>query len=699
MWDPWAEVRATEDLRARLKWFLLGRVAVISCFLGMVAAAYLGTGQERYVVPVNRLLLVIIITYVFSMVSAIVLRRVEQLSKFTHIQVAFDVLLITGVIYLTGGLESPFPFLYSLPIINGAVLLFSAGALITAVLSAVAYDALIVALVFNLISPSSELLAVDLDGRAIVRLVTTNITFFLIAYLAGILTRRLHAMERLLEERQAERDRLAVLQETLARTIGSALITTDVDGRVTSIDHTAEQLTHQSSADLRGRDIGTIFPPLQLTPTARLQFLQSTAALEPVEFSHQLNGEPPTYFRCVAAPLHDTFGHPIGALYVLQDVTTLQQLTTDEGAAAQVEELCRESLEAATEMAESSDGLYGISEAMRRVRQLIERVADSDATVLLTGESGTGKELVARAIHARSSRRDKPFVAINCGAIPENLIESELFGHVRGAFTGAVADRVGCFRAANNGTIFLDEIGELPLHLQVKMLRVLQERVFRPVGSETNVAVNVRIIAATNRDLQAQVEAGRFRTDLFYRLNVITIDLPALRERREDIPLLVRHFLRQFSDLHGRRVNRFSVGAGRALLQYDYPGNVRELENVVEHAVALCEGDTAGEEHLPPYMLGNREPRSEPAPERPRPSPSWLPSQPARESKEVVDLDRDLAEYEKAVLLSALERAGGVKKVAARLLNINYRSLRHRLQKYGIGGELGDEPASESSDC
>src|SRR6185369_17124387 len=248
--------------------------------------------------------------------------------------------------------------------------------------------------------------------------------------------------------------------------------------------------------------------------------------------------------------------------------------------------------------------------SMARIRSVIERVAHSDTTLLITGESGTGKEIVARALHARSGRRDKRFVAINCGAIPEHLIESELFGHVRGAFTGAVADRPGCFRAADGGTLFLDEIGELPLHLQVKLLRVLQERTFRPVGSETNVAVDVRIIAATNRDLAAKVQGGTFREDLYYRLNVITIDLPPLRDRREDIPLLVRHFLRQFSGLHGRHVARFSVAAGRALLQHHYPGNIRELENIVEHAVALCEDDTATEDHLPPYLLAAPPPKS-----------------------------------------------------------------------------------------
>ena len=296
---------------------------------------------------------------------------------------------------------------------------------------------------------------------------------------------------------------------------------------------------------------------------------------------------------------------------------------------------------------------------------------------------------MARAIHAQGPRRDKRFVAINCGAIPEDLIESELFGHVRGAFTGAVADRPGCFRMADGGSIFLDEIGELPLHLQVKLLRVLQERVFRPVGSENSVAVNVRIIAATNRNLAARVKEGNFREDLFYRLNVIHLEIPPLRERREDIPLLLRHFLRQFSAAHGRQVDRFSAEAGRLLLQHTYPGNVRELENIVEHAVALADGDVALAEHLPGYLLNDPDELLDAAPERvPRlPRMDWAAaaSLPAPKPGESVDLERDLAEYEKAILLRALDEAGGVKKRAAELLGINYRSLRHRLQKYGLG--------------
>jgi transcriptional regulator with PAS, ATPase and Fis domain len=724
MSPPGADSHASEELRARLKWFLLGRVAVISGFLAMVAIAYLGAARG-FDVPVSDLLVFVAAAYGFSALSAMLLGHLERPAAFAYVQIAFDVALVSGVIYLTGGADSPFAFLYSLPIINAAVLLFGGGALFAALCSALAYDALLAALAGN---PNSGLAQPELSDPHIgMRIATTNITFGLIAFLSSILTRRLHAAEQLLREKQAERDHFALLQDTLARTIGSGLITTDADGRITSINTTAQELAGPVAA--MGEDIGALFAPLRLTPSARLRFLQSTA--EPIEFVQPGADGAATHLRCASAPLTDTFGHPIGALYVLQNVTPLKELAAQPDEPEHLEQLCRIELDAAAEVADAADGLYGVSPGIARVRAVIERVAQSDATVLVSGESGTGKEVVARAIHARSPRRDKRFVAINCGAIPEHLIESELFGHVRGAFTGAVADRPGCFRSADGGTLFLDEIAELPLHLQVKLLRVLQERTFRPVGSETTVAVDVRIIAATNRDLPGRVRDGGFREDLFYRLNVITIELPPLRERRDDIPLLIRHFLRQFSDLHGRRVNRFSVAAGRLLLQHQYPGNIRELENIVEHAVALCDDDMAGEEHLPQYVLGEPHakppvaaaiaPLAEPASradglagghngfaaaghngserpagnghhlDEPRNATNWS-TAPLRTPlpTDCVDLERDLAEYEKAILLRALDQAGGVKKRAAELLGINYRSLRHRLQKYGLADGADD---------
>jgi PAS domain S-box-containing protein len=675
-----------EDLRHRLRWLLFGRVLIISAFLGALSLVSLSGGTNPYVVSINLLFGIVAVTYAFTMASAIVLQGVVDLDRFSHLQVGFDVVLTSGVLYLTGGPDSPFAFLYSLPIINGASLLFNRGALTTAVMAAVAYTGLLGGMLGGIIpSPDYAFPPAQLDLQFAIRLITNNATFFLIALLASSLARRLHQTEQLLRQRQDERDRLSVLQEALARNIGSGLVTTDPNGKITSANQTAEQLTGVGVGELSGRDVGAVFPPLNLTAAARAAFLQSTSPLQPTEFEQRAGDGHEVTIRCSATPLRDTYNNAIGALYILQDVTPLQKLEQDLAAGQLAESCAQDALEDLAEEAVPRDGLLGSSPVMRRIHELVDKVAKSDATVLLTGESGTGKEIVARAVHSRGNRRDRPFVAINCGAIPEHLIESELFGHVRGAFTGAVADRAGYFRMANGGTIFLDEIGDLPLALQVKLLRVLQERVFIPVGGQAAVAVNVRVIAATNRDLAEEVRSGRFREDLYYRLNVITIDLPPLRERRQDLPILIRHFLRQFSDLHGKRVTRLSVGAAKLLLNYGFPGNVRELENVIEHAVALSDNETAHEEHLPAYLFNGHIRRPAPAPSVETPAPLAQPmTVPPAAPNGRIDLDRDLATFEKSALLHALEQAGGIKKRAAEILGINYRSLRHRLQKYGL---------------
>ncbi len=690
MWNPWEEADQKNELGSRLKWFLLGRVAVLSCFFVVVAIGYLGRGEQDYIVSINGLLFTVGLTYAVTLVSALLIDRLEDLKPFAYLQMAIDLLLITGAIYLTSGLDSPFAFLYSLAVVNGAVLLFSSGAFFSAIVATLLYDTLLLSLgsgIIDAVRPHT--LPPEVDLELFSRIFTTNLTFFLTAFLSSFLTKRIFEAERLLEEKNAENTRIAILKDTLARAIGSSLVTTDSEGNILAIDNKGPGIFDGQTADaLRGKDIGDIFPPLKLTPSARLRVLQSHAAIEPVEFGHEFEGQDPIEVRCSTAPLRDTFGHPIGALYVFQDVTSLREIeepTTDDFA----NELAASTIEdESADPGEPIDGLYGKSPTILELRKLIRRVATSDATVLITGESGTGKEVVARAIHSQSPRRDKHFVAINCGAIPENLIESELFGHVKGAFTGATSDRPGSFRMADGGTIFLDEIGELPLHLQVKLLRVLQERVFRPVGSETNVAVNVRIIAATNRDLPQRIADGMFREDLFYRLNVIHLIVPPLRDRSEDIPILVRLFLKQFSGMHEREVSRFSPDAARVLLDYDYPGNVRELENIIEHSVALCDGDTASVGHLPGYLSAGESPISANG-RSPRPS-LGQPTEPDSSQDDEwdwgnIDLERDLAEYEKNILLRALNEAGGVKKKAAELLGINYRSLRHRLQKYGLG--------------
>jgi two-component system response regulator PilR (NtrC family) len=308
--------------------------------------------------------------------------------------------------------------------------------------------------------------------------------------------------------------------------------------------------------------------------------------------------------------------------------------------------------------------IVGNSAPMQRVSEFVAQVANSKANGLLSGESGTGKEMVARAIHGGGDRREQPFVAVNCGAIPENLLESELFGHVKGAFTGAVQNKAGLFEVAESGTVFLDEIGELSLPLQVKLLRVIQERVFRRVGGTSDIKFGARIIAATNRQLEGEVSAGRFREDLYYRLNVIEIPVPPLRTRKDDIPLLIRHFIEKYTAELEKPVENVSDDAMARLIEYDYPGNVRELENVIERAVALCRGDTIDVDVLPPTVL-------EPP----------CASQDLRIPEEGVDLDGLMNEYEKSLLLEALRQTGGVKKKAAQRLGISFRSFRYRLEK------------------
>ena len=321
--------------------------------------------------------------------------------------------------------------------------------------------------------------------------------------------------------------------------------------------------------------------------------------------------------------------------------------------------------------------LLGKSRPMQRVFELIGKIHSNKSSVLITGESGTGKELVARALHTEGSRAGGPFVAVNCGAIPDDLMESELFGHVKGAFTGAVVDRLGLFREADGGTLFLDEIGELSLGLQVKLLRVLQDRRVKAVGGTGEVDVDVRVVAATNRELEEEVARGAFRQDLYYRLNVIEIRLPPLRQRRDDIPLLVEHFLRRFGKEHAKAFTGLTPGAAARLEEHDFPGNVRELENIIERAVALATGPVLDVDDLPPLRHG--------AGKAAAPSAGELPD-------DGVDLDRLVADYERAWVQKALDKAGGVRKRAAQLLGISFRSMRYRLEKLGFDkGDAGHD--------
>jgi two-component system response regulator PilR (NtrC family) len=313
--------------------------------------------------------------------------------------------------------------------------------------------------------------------------------------------------------------------------------------------------------------------------------------------------------------------------------------------------------------------IIGVSTAMTAVLDMARSVAPTNSTVLLTGESGTGKEVVAKAIHALSPRRDAPFVSVNCGAMPEPLLESELFGHMKGAFTDAQQNKKGLFEAAHRGTLFLDEVGDTPTPMQVKLLRALQERKIRRVGGTDEVDIDVRIIAATNRPLEAMVRQGRFREDLYYRLNVIPIHLPPLRQRREDISILAEVFRQRFDQEMGKGVMRISAEAMSRLERHTWPGNVRELENAIERAVALETTPTILPERLPEFFLSL--------------SPADRGAEPATALGEGFDLDAHLRTIEAGLVREALDRAKGDRSVACRLLGVSPRSLRYLLQKHG----------------
>ncbi len=342
----------------------------------------------------------------------------------------------------------------------------------------------------------------------------------------------------------------------------------------------------------------------------------------------------------------------------------IAQLRARVAAAAEKRRIILENLNLKSQLSRrfSFSNIIGKSPKLLSILDVVKQVAPTKATVLITGESGTGKELIANAIHYNSPRAKGPFIKVNCAALPETLLESELFGHEKGAFTGAYQTRIGRFEAADGGTLFLDEIGTLGAAVQVKLLRVLQEREFERVGGTKTIKVDVRLITATNTDLSTAVKEGRFREDLFWRINVVRINMPPLRERREDIPLLVHHFIKKFAAENNRPVKGISEDALQLLLHYDFPGNVRELENIIESAVVLCRGDTITPELLPEGVRSSAE----------------------NSETLTIPLGLPFEEIERRVIEATLTYAGGNKTKTARILKIGKRTLFRKLKKYGI---------------
>jgi two-component system response regulator PilR (NtrC family) len=362
--------------------------------------------------------------------------------------------------------------------------------------------------------------------------------------------------------------------------------------------------------------------------------------------------------------------------YIIKTHNLIDELRPMVNRAVEIRAIRRENRALRRELKRGLENLLGQSAAMKDLKELVATVASTGSTILITGESGTGKELVARALHTCSPRRDAAFVSVNCGAFPETLLESELFGYMKGSFTGATSNRQGLFEAANGGTLFLDEVGETTPAMQVKLLRVLQERAVRPLGGAAEIPVDVRVICATNRDLQQAVAEKTFREDLYYRINVIPVEIPPLRDRREDILPLATYFLGRFRERMNKPVSRIAQTAAAALEQYGWPGNVRELENLVERAVALSKTEEISLDSLPEKIAN---PPEVAAPILPQFGQSDLAL-----PLEGVDLEQKIAEVESGYIRAALKQADGVRTKAAELLRMSYRSFRHYAKKYRL---------------
>jgi DNA-binding NtrC family response regulator len=379
----------------------------------------------------------------------------------------------------------------------------------------------------------------------------------------------------------------------------------------------------------------------------------------------------------------------LGAFHYISKPFDADELKQVVAMAARQRDLSKQNIPGDTA---SQRAIVGASQAMQDVFKVIEKVADTPSTVLITGESGTGKELVATALHESSGRKGKPLIKINCGAIPDNLVESELFGHERGAFTGAVTSKPGRFELADGGTLFLDEIGEVPPEMQVKLLRALQYGEFERVGGLKTLKVDVRLIAATNRDLKAEIAAGRFREDLFYRLAVVPIALPALRERRDDIPLLAAHFIEKYNKRLNKRIAGFEPDALAAIQAYEFPGNIRELENLVERTLLFADGPLIKLADLPSNVTGAAAPAPAPvpaavptgAPEPQRPVTGAAPTA-AAESLGLKDrVKQKMAEMERDEIIKALEETGGNVSQAAKRLQISRKTLQTKMKEFGL---------------
>ncbi len=709
-------MKADDKLVKEIRWLMVARLAIVIIILAIEAFVWKRAKGPFYILSA--------ITILLSVLYRLRLHRGESLKKFGYFQVLLDVGIVTGLVHYTGGMDSLYVLLYPMAIIGAAVVVGLRASAIVASLSTILYGSLIAAQFYR--DPSANV-------NYLLYLASANgIIFYAVALASGYLAEG---------RRRAgiELAKLRLFTDDILQNVTSGIAVVNREGRIIQVNRAVERIVGGSGARLRGlllsEALGEKGSEFQFANIVRIS---GDGLSHETKIIAEGEREIPVGFT--ASLLKDEGGRISGAIVIFKDLTKIKYMEEEirqRDRLAAVGELAsrmaheighplrsitnsvkalkeslkegkRESLSEAifqevgklnsiishfldrTRPAAGSDRkvdyqhIIGKSKRMKEVYEKIDKVAKTNSTVLICGESGTGKELVARALHERSPRQDKPFVAIDCGALPESLLESELFGHVKGAFTGAFKTKQGLFEIAQGGTILLDEVGMTSSAIQMKLLRVLQERELRPVGGTERIKVGVRVIAATNTDLEEAVGRGQFREDLFYRLSVIPLHLPPLRERKEDIPLLVEHFLRksQSNNLHEGvlpslpergallRVQGASVDhptktaspeAMNLLCRYHWPGNVRELENVVERAVALSDNTSISPLDLPEEVRKGGQKRG-------------------KESSL-----RDLVEgFERNLINQTLREVNGNKYQAAKSLGLSRQDLQYKVKKYDL---------------
>lgn len=588
---------------------------------------------------------------------------------------AAGTLVVVGLVYFTGGPISPLLVLF-LPLVMAPSLLGArAYGLAFAAVNTLAYSALYY-LLWRGILPSWDGLAIQTPkGGVGFQILGLASGMVLVSVLSSYLAGKLKRSHQQVQESIRSISKLASEQAALMNQLPEGVITVDSSGAITSINQAAATMLGVNRPETERYQFNELMRAVPSETVAKAMLEATSGSSQELSWKEAQGGAERVLLLNVRSVLNDE-GAQSGLLYTIQNLTELRSI---ESKLADQEKMARLLSERGATTSKSTPkfaAFVGESPVMKKVYNLISRVGPTDATVMVVGESGTGKELVAKAIHSVSGRGSGPFVAVNCGAIPAELIESELFGHKKGSFTGADSDSTGLFRHANGGTIFLDEIGELPLQMQAKLLRVIQEKSVRPVGDTRDIPIDVRIVAATNRNLKREIEGGRFREDLYYRLNVIAINLPPLRDRREDLPVLIDSILRKL--VPNGRAPIIPSATLDLLLSHDYPGNVRELENILERAVVLG-GEVILPEHLPESMKLEQKAQAV--------------AGIANETKIIlteeniqfpINLDELLSKIERRYLEGALSQTKGAKKRAAELLGMNFRSFRYRLEKFGM---------------